>query len=48
MTTMLELNETFYKRLGWTTTRTCVHQLGYIGNTVPITAVQMEKIVEVK
>jgi len=44
----MEVSESFYKRLGWTTTRQYVHQPGYIGNTVPITVIQMEKLLEVK
>ena len=47
--TMMELNEAFYLRHGWKTTRRYEHQPGsdYVRNSVLITAVQMEKVIEV-
>jgi len=48
MVTLLEVSESFYKQLGWTTVRQHVHQPSSFGNTVPITAIQMEKLLDVK
>ena len=45
---MMELNQSFYLGRGWVTTRRYVHQPGYVGNSVPITAVQMEKVLDFK